>query len=588
MRSTSNAGHHHKISPLRSSTSRIHLGPPLQLDSSPVVLRSSYTDSVKQKDDGAPPDTAVEVGSHLPSSHLAAPDNALGLFLEPEPFPSELLPLDLAQTAQFGLSPRSEADFFLGQGGGSFGLLNSNSKSTCRVFTRSPAIMSEASSLVPSPSTYSDESLPKLSLAHRQDLNKSNIDPSLELPALKLSDAAPGIVTSPAVVRPAATFKDESYIYKMPILRAMSPLADLSSDSDDDSDEPLATSSMLPRSSLAKTEHFELPVPQEGRTGEIFAALKTILPLSLTHPRNNTTEKLFCKLDSTSHQCFSVVDGKWACYRRNYLKVDVVFHYEDEQGRRRDKVSGDLICEPSGRAPFTVERFAVHMTAHVMNHDGRLQKGRQGQVPLIQFGPARERGPREAVRPVELRSGGQIGKDASANEQAAARSGTIAAFRRVQIRSATMNNGQRGAASQQFYALKLTLLAYPEEGAVSAASGVEVASLISHPITVRGRSKVHYAPAGSGASANKGGAKGSDSRSLSAVASANRKSAADSNRRGSHSCSHSGSTEKRRSSRLLLSADRGIEDDQAGIDGDDEPEAEQQPIRRVMDIRSII
>ncbi|KAJ9479010.1 DNA-binding [Pseudozyma hubeiensis] len=135
------------------------------------------------------------------------------------------------------------------------------------------------------------------------------------------------------------------------------------------------------------------------------------------------------------------------------------------------------------------------MTAHVINSDGRIQKGRQGFVPLIQFGPARERGPREAVQPVELRSGGGISKDASVNEQTAARSGSVAAFRRVQIRSATMNNGQRGAASQQFYALKLTLLAYPKQSALTASAGVEVACLTSHPITVRGRSKVHYAVA---------------------------------------------------------------------------------------------
>ncbi len=125
------------------------------------------------------------------------------------------------------------------------------------------------------------------------------------------------------------------------------------------------------------------------------------------------------------------------------LKIDVSFHFEDEQGRRRDTAPDETDLQT--RQPTRLRRRALRGP-----HDGaRHQRartppaGRQGLVPLIQFGPARERGPREPVQPVELRSGGNIVRDASANEQAAARSGNIAAFRRVQIRSATMNNGQR-------------------------------------------------------------------------------------------------------------------------------------------------
>lgn len=172
----------------------------------------------------------------------------------------------------------------------------------------------------------------------------------------------------------------------------------------------------------------------------------------------------------------------------------MAFRLEDADGGTHEAALGDLICQPEGRDAFRAERFAVHMSAHVLNKDGKLVKGRQGQVPLIQFGPARERGPREAVQPAALCSGGSVTPDAGANEQMASRLGSIAAFRRVQIRSATLNNGQRGSAGQQFYALKLTLLAFPRHGPLTTAAGVEVACLTSHPITVRGRSKVHYAP----------------------------------------------------------------------------------------------
>ncbi len=167
------------------------------------------------------------------------------------------------------------------------------------------------------------------------------------------------------------------------------------------------------------------------------------------------------------------------------------------RGRRRPHARGSAgrsDLSTGGQDAFRAERFAVHMSAHVLNKDGKLVKGRQGQVPLIQFGPARERGPREAVQPAALCSGGSVTPDAGANEQMASRLGSIAAFRRVQIRSATLNNGQRGSAGQQFYALKLTLLAFPRHGPLTTSAGVEVACLTSHPITVRGRSKVHYAP----------------------------------------------------------------------------------------------
>lgn len=283
--------------------------------------------------------------------------------------------------------------------------------------------------------------------------------------------------------------------------------------------------------------------------------------------------------------------------------MDVSFHFEDEQGKRRDKVQGDILCGSDGDAPFVVERFAVHMTAHIINNDGRLQKGRQGLVPLIQFGPARERGPREAVQPVELRSGGSIGKDASANEQAATRSGTIAAFRRVQIRSATMNNGQRGAASQQFYALKLTLLAYPKQGPLTVSAGVEVASLVSHPITVRGRSKVHYAASPAAASAKRTTATSTVSRSMAAAPSTSKTPAATTSKhirtKRNRQAGNSGLVaDQRRSSRRRNAADGtvGIGAADTVQDADDEADEQDLPsqsaasrsVSKVMDIRSII
>ncbi|KAJ1026705.1 hypothetical protein NDA16_002303 [Ustilago loliicola] len=118
--------------------------------------------------------------------------------------------------------------------------------------------------------------------------------------------------------------------------------------------------------------------------------------------------------------------------RKNNLKIDVAFHFEDASGKRRDNVTGDLILQSSPNSrqptPFIIDYFAVHISAHVLEPtSGKLQRGRQGTIPLIQFGPARERGAREPVQPATLRAGGNITKDATGNEQASARTGNIAA-----------------------------------------------------------------------------------------------------------------------------------------------------------------
>lgn len=295
LRSTSN-GVDNADTPIRPSTSRAFLGAPSKTDGSSDRLRLFCADLIKNEGGGYP---GVATASRLPSSHLATPENALRLLLEPNPFPSELLHLDLGPAAHGVPSPRSEADFFLGQGGDSLSFLGANTRKPSRMLTRSPANISDASSQLPSPSTHSDDSLTLLPLAHRPDLNKRRIDSFLDLPALRLHESPPPFAGPPSASKPVAKLKDDSFIYKMPILRSMSPLADMSSDSEDqDSDEPLIGSSVLPDSSArsgstSKVElgRPELPLPQEGRTGEIFVTPKTILPLALRRGCGNDTEK---------------------------------------------------------------------------------------------------------------------------------------------------------------------------------------------------------------------------------------------------------------------------------------------------------
>lgn len=176
-----------------------------------------------------------------------------------------------------------------------------------------------------------------------------------------------------------------------------------------------------------------------------------------------------------------------------------------------------------------------------------------------------------------------------------------------------MNNGQRGAAGQQFYALKLTLLAYARGNS----DGVEVANLVSEPITVRGRSKAHYAPLnGTG---EEGGVRKEEKRkevsapagprnrarsvptvpSVRSSTSSIRSNSTSSRRRSHAGASHkkdSGYEQNRRSTRFLLAANNSGSNTIA--DADNESEADNEDVcsssndsgsrSKVMDIRSVL
>ncbi|KAJ1028968.1 hypothetical protein NDA18_002601 [Ustilago nuda] len=636
VRSTSSGvyQHHHDVFASSHTPSRSSLAtPPLHLDhSSPNGSLTRKSDSIELPALPGVPEAALpnNLSFHHHHHHQRHPacvhNNALGLYMDSAPFPPELLRLDLGHRAhqyQGGRGgswiPRSEADGYFGPSA-----LTRHSPIRSRpsyALTHSPAPMSDFSPQMPWPISGEDV-LPKLSLGHRHGL-----DSNMSLPALLRPIS---IVPSQSLpFQRMAERADGDRLYKMPVLRSMSPFADMSSDSDDEEEEEEEgkdeqDQSKTPSSSLttlsdshgsaasgSKAEQKRVVLPEEGCTGEIFRKIKTQLPITLKQGSGSDAkeEHLFCKLDSTTHQCFSVVDGKWACYRRNYLKIDVVFYFEDASGQRRDNVAGDLILQthPTSRhpIPFVIDHFAVHISAHILDlASKKLQRGRQGTIPLIQFGPARERGPREPVQPASLRPGGNITKDATANEHTSTRAGNIAAFRRVQIRSATMNNGQRGAAGQQFYALKMTLLAYPRD----CTDGVEVASIVSEPITVRGRSKVHYAPP-NGGGADDGQAATTEGKGKKAAVSRSRaRSVSTAQSIRSETCSarsnstltsrrqHTSSASKRRSeyeqhrrsTRLLLAANNSGSNNREDAGDESEVEVASTTRNNVMHIQNVL
>ena len=145
--------------------------------------------------------------------------------------------------------------------------------------------MSDLSPQTPSPPSGEDI-LPKLSLGHRHGL-----DTNLALPTL----LRPIATVSSQRLRSRGTPKqaDNDFLYKMPVLRAMPPLADMSSDSEDEEepDHSIAASSSLTTlsdsqasaASGSKAEGKRVDLPEEGCTGEVFRQMKSQLPITFKH-----------------------------------------------------------------------------------------------------------------------------------------------------------------------------------------------------------------------------------------------------------------------------------------------------------------
>ncbi|PWN52647.1 p53-like transcription factor [Violaceomyces palustris] len=204
------------------------------------------------------------------------------------------------------------------------------------------------------------------------------------------------------------------------------------------------------------------------------------------------TEQAGTILDSESHQP--------TIASSSYLKVDAAFSAHKGVSPATKPATQPYFLNESSDSPRKISHFSLGMSAHVSDSSGRVVSEVRDEVPLVQFGPARERGPREDVKRKRLEPGGVLRDEPSVNQQAAEREQTVASFRRVQIRSATLNNGNasKSATAQQYYVLRLSLyahLVHPKAWKQSSGgSSIRVAFLTSEPITVRGRSKVHYAP----------------------------------------------------------------------------------------------
>jgi meiosis-specific transcription factor NDT80 len=208
---------------------------------------------------------------------------------------------------------------------------------------------------------------------------------------------------------------------------------------------------------------------------------------------------------------FFIAENDWTCYRRNYFSLNCSYTLHPAIP------NSSIHLVHHGGSSSQIAGFALSIAAVVDGRDGK-------STELIQHTPKRDKGPqvkpaRISVAPRPPPTTGMYGGD---NGPGGPRSlydsgfgqnpnapATEATFERIQFKNATANNGKRRAA-QQYYHLLVELFA--DIGAQHTGERwIKIASRMSVPMVVRGRSPGHYQNErrGSNASTGPGGSGGS-------------------------------------------------------------------------------
>ncbi|KAL3428459.1 ndt80 like dna-binding family protein [Phlyctema vagabunda] len=200
--------------------------------------------------------------------------------------------------------------------------------------------------------------------------------------------------------------------------------------------------------------------------------------------------EIFGKIDKG----FFMADNDWTCYRRNYFALNCSYTLHPIIP------TGPLhLLQGNGSPSPAIYGFAMSIAAVVDGSEGK-------SIELVQHTPKRDKGPqakpdRLAVAPKPPSAinniyggdnglgNGPRGYDQGYNTNPG-QTAMEATFERIQFKNATANNGKRRAA-QQYYHLVVEL--YADLGAQRNENRwVKVATRISAPMVVRGRSPGHY------------------------------------------------------------------------------------------------
>ena len=219
---------------------------------------------------------------------------------------------------------------------------------------------------------------------------------------------------------------------------------------------------------------------------------------------------------------FFKADQDWTCYRRNYFAVMV--HYLLKPYSTKSEPL--YLDQSGGGGSERIVSFAACIVARVDGEDGKV-------IELVQHTPKRDKGPMgrpEKVRLLPHTSGGfgmypEAGGGLSPRSQLSAdcdapyaptsptqqQNQTVATFDRIQFKNATANNGKRRAAQQYFHIIAELYAEISSGSSSSENQWVKIASRMSAPMVVRGRSPGHYSDDRRGSSASRGGPGGGSS-----------------------------------------------------------------------------
>jgi len=225
-----------------------------------------------------------------------------------------------------------------------------------------------------------------------------------------------------------------------------------------------------------------------------------------TSDGQNIRPEIFGKIDKG----FFMADNDWTCYRRNYFSLNCSYTLHPTI-----PTSTVHLLQHGGSTP-QVYGFALSIAAVVDGRDGK-------SIELVQHTPKRDKGPQDKPARITLAPrphpsigmyGGDSGLGGSSRglydptyNQNPNQPATEATFERIQFKNATANNGKRRAA-QQYYHLLVELFA--DVGAQHPDRWIKIATRMSAPMVVRGRSPGHYQNErrGSNASTGPGGSGG--------------------------------------------------------------------------------
>ena len=260
-------------------------------------------------------------------------------------------------------------------------------------------------------------------------------------------------------------------------------------------------SSFTRMSSTSNMYNVSNPPMELGNSSQFSYASQNVPPFEPTRVlhslidlrRTPITPTIQAKVDKG----FFKADQDWTCYRRNYFSVACSYSLSPET----EANSGELYLHRSNVLPSEpIEALGVCISAKADGDEGK-------PIELVQHTPKRDKGPMDIPQIQELSPhlSGNLGVFQPTNTAVNPTSQglpefepsfpgqqgvNVATFDRIQFKKATANNGKRRAAQQYFHIL-VELYAKVPKGQ-SESQWVRIASRLSAPMVVRGRSPGHY------------------------------------------------------------------------------------------------